>query len=102
VEESDKKPVAESRAKSIEELGDKIIEVSNINVQFCGVLADNNVATKVVAINEDRCNLDSFKDCLDRYKAVAVAQKTLESEITDALKHIISVGKMWSQKCYKN
>jgi len=63
---------------------DEIIEVSNINFEFCGVLADNNVATKVVAINKDRRNLDRFKDCPDRYKAVAVTENALESEIISA------------------
>ncbi len=43
--DSDKKPIAESRAKSVKELGDKIIEVSNTNVEFCGVLADKDAAT---------------------------------------------------------
>jgi len=84
VDSSDKKPVAESWAKSVKELGEKIIEVSNANAKSCGVRADNNVATKVVAINEDRHNMDRIKDCLDRYKAVAAVQKALESEIIDA------------------
>jgi len=46
--------------------GGETIEVSNTKVEVCDVLAENTVETKVVHVNEDKLNLDRFKECLDR------------------------------------
>ncbi len=82
-EESGKEPAAKAKANSFDELG-KIIKVSNTKVNFCDVTAHNTVQNKVVDVNEDRLNLERFKECLNRYEAVSLAQKALDSEIIDA------------------
>ncbi len=60
---------------------EKIIKDSNTKVEVCDVMAENTVETKVVHVNEDRLNLDRFKECLKRYEAIDVAQKVHNSQI---------------------
>jgi len=76
VEESNKKLAEKARVNSVNEL-EKIIQVSNTKVECCDVTADSTVQTEVADVNEDRLNLERFEKCLNRYEALALAQKPL-------------------------